>query len=73
MLRDNFICHVCVQPGADQCDHITPVAEGGTDDDDNLAAIHAMPCHMTKTQREAARARLRLSRHRPARQHPGLI
>lgn len=70
--RDNGICHVCGKPGANQADHITPLAEGGTEDDHNLAAIHARPCHLRKTLAEAARGRARKSRRRPPEQHPGL-
>lgn len=68
--RDNNICHVCRRPGADQCDHIIPRAEGGTDEDDNLAAIHGEPCHREKTLAEAARGRARHSRARPRMRHP---
>jgi 5-methylcytosine-specific restriction endonuclease McrA len=37
-------------------DHITPKAEGGTDDHDNLQSI-CTECHDAKTQAEAQRAR----------------
>ena len=38
--RDGGICHLCHQPGADSADHLVPYALGGTDHDDNLAAVH---------------------------------
>jgi len=40
---------------AKQVDHITPKAQGGTDDMDNLQSI-CVECHTTKTQLEAAEA-----------------
>jgi 5-methylcytosine-specific restriction protein A len=43
-----------ISPAA-QVDHITPVAEGGTDADSNLQAI-CKACHDLKTQAEAKRA-----------------
>lgn len=57
ILRDNGICHVCGEYGANEADHVIPVAEGGPDTFDNLKAIHAYPCHKNKTQAEAQRAR----------------
>lgn len=57
--RDEGRCHVCGEYGADQVDHVIPLAEGGADDDSNLAAIHGEPCHKQKTQAEAQRARAR--------------
>lgn len=51
------ICHVCGQPGATQVDHVKPLAEGGTDTDDNRRPIHADPCHTDKTRAEAVRGR----------------
>ena len=56
--RDNGICHVCGQPGADQADHVVPLSEGGADGEDQMRAIHETPCHERKTQAEALRARM---------------
>jgi 5-methylcytosine-specific restriction protein A len=55
------ICHVCHQPGADQVDHVIPLAEGGTDTETNKRPIHKEPCHRIKTEAEkqAGRARSR--------------
>lgn len=52
-----------------ELDHITPVAEGGTDTLDNTQLL-CRSCHQPKTQAEAARGRARRSPHRPPRQHP---
>jgi 5-methylcytosine-specific restriction enzyme A len=57
--RDRGICHVCGNPGADQADHIVALGEGGPDSPENMAAIHARPCHQRKTAAESARARTR--------------
>lgn len=55
--RDDTICHVCGYPGADQADHVVPLAEGGLDTVENMAAIHSEPCHREKTDRESRAAR----------------
>lgn len=68
--RDDGICYICHQPGAEQVDHIIPRAEDGSDEDWNLAAIHGIPCHRDKTLAEAARGRARVHRRRPIRPHP---
>ena len=52
-------CHVCGKRGADQVDHVVPLAEGGFDNETNLAPIHGNPCHRRKTAAEAKRARAR--------------
>ena len=57
MRRDRGVCHVCGKPGADQVDHVKPLAEGGSDTDENKAPIHRVPCHRDKTRAEAQRAR----------------
>lgn len=52
-------------------DHVTPVAEGGTDDPANGQAA-CDPCHDTKTRQEIARGRARMpTRKRPPQKHPG--
>ena len=65
LARDMYLCQVCLPQGlvrpARTVDHVTPKAEGGTDDPDNLQAI-CDDCHRAKTQREAWRGR---GRRRP--------
>jgi 5-methylcytosine-specific restriction enzyme A len=58
LARFLFACHWCGRsnPQADQVDHVVPLAEGGADDESNLAPIHDH-CHVEKTQAEAKRAR----------------
>lgn len=71
--RDQRTCYVCRLPGADEVDHKVPRHLGGSNEDDNLGAIHSWPCHANKTGQEAARARgPRPSRKRPREKHPGL-
>lgn len=70
--RDGGVCHVCGLPGADEVDHVVAGDDHG---DANLAAIHARPCHATKSAQEGNSARGRRSRpsmRRPAEPHPGL-
>jgi 5-methylcytosine-specific restriction protein A len=56
--RDRYLCQPCYREGritkADEVDHITPQAEGGTGKDSNLESI-CIPCHKIKSQAEAAR------------------
>lgn len=65
LLRDAGLCQPCHEAdrvtAATEVDHITPRAEGGTDDDGNLQAI-CTTCHRAKTVREAARGRGRRGR-----------
>ncbi len=71
--RDQGVCWICGRPGADQVDHKVPLAQGGTEDDSNLGAVHGEPCHAVKTAREAAAARAKkYSTKRPPERHPGL-
>jgi hypothetical protein len=62
--RDGGICHICGQPGADGADHLVPRIDGGTDDEDNLAAVHHFKGPRCNLRRgagtvEAARAKIR--------------
>lgn len=55
--RDLGLCQPCRKLGRvtpmTEVDHVTPKAQGGTEDDGNLQAI-CSDCHKTKTQAEAA-------------------
>ncbi len=46
LARDRQTCRYCGAP-ADTVDHVDPVANGGTDDDTNLAAA-CEPCNRAK-------------------------
>lgn len=56
------LCAECRRNGrvtiATQRDHIVPLFEGGTDDDENVQGL-CDACHQAKTLREAARAKAR--------------
>jgi 5-methylcytosine-specific restriction protein A len=69
LARDMHLCQPCLDAGiatpAREVDHITPKANGGTDDADNLQAI-CTPCHQDKTAREAAEAQGRQPKKRLA-------
>lgn len=70
--RDHWICYVCGKGGANEVDHVIPLSQGGANTDDNLAAIHANPCHRAKTQREALAANpMAKPRKRKEEKHPG--
>ena len=84
--RDNYTCHVCGLPGADEVDHLQSWIDCtrlGIDPDHptNLAAIHDDPCHRHRTAIHAGprggrasgveRARRAALRQRPPEQHPG--
>jgi 5-methylcytosine-specific restriction endonuclease McrA len=53
--RDGHTCQQCGAP-ANQVDHRTPRAEGGTDDESNLLTL-CLRCHRRKSGAEGARAR----------------
>lgn len=75
LARDGRVCYVCGGPGADEVDHVINVAVGGTDEYDNLRAIHAAPCHREKSKQEALvglRAYHAKGKH-PVERHPGLL
>jgi len=40
VLAGNPPCYLCGEPGADTVDHVIPVAEGGTNELDNLRPAH---------------------------------
>ena len=69
---DAHTCYVC-QGQATTVDHVIPVAEGGTHNDDNLAAI-CQPHHDIKSEAERrrgyARRKPRVSTKRKAEAHP---
>ncbi|MGI8614420.1 MAG: HNH endonuclease [Nocardioidaceae bacterium] len=74
MREHGGVCHVCGGLGADEVDHLVPVAEGGGHDYSNLAPVHATPCHKEKTRQEIARGQARRPRaKRPPEPHPGLL
>lgn len=56
--RDCYLCKCddCVRMGlvrvANEVDHIIPLSQGGTDDEDNLRAINN-ECHKKKTAKES--------------------
>lgn len=58
LFASNPLCAECKQQGrvtlATQRDHIKPLAEGGTDTDDNVQGLCG-PCHDAKSKTEAAR------------------
>ena len=73
--RDQGICHICHQPGADAVDHKNP---GDDHSFENLGAIHqdVWPyCHRTKSAKEGSQAAQakRALRNRPVEKHPGML
>ena len=60
LARDLYLCQTCLSRGrptpATCVDHITPKAQDGTDDPENLQAL-CDACHRAKTKREANEAR----------------
>lgn len=60
VLVEEPVCRICAAAGriaaSTIADHITPKAEGGTDDRSNYQGVCA-PCHRAKTAEEAARGR----------------
>jgi 5-methylcytosine-specific restriction endonuclease McrA len=70
--RDQWRCYLDGKP-AISVDHIVPVAEGGTHDDDNLAAI-CPGCKATKDEQDRragyARHQAQRGRRRAPEAHP---
>ncbi|MBM9615321.1 HNH endonuclease [Desulfobulbus rhabdoformis] len=56
--RDGYLCQECQRMGrvtmATDVDHVTPLADGGTDDDKNLQSLCGV-CHKKKTREENSR------------------
>lgn len=69
--RDGHTCYSC-QGTATTVDHLLPVAQGGTHDDGNLAAM-CWTCHQAKTKTESKQGKALRSRRREQEQHPGRI
>ncbi|MAG66595.1 MAG: HNH endonuclease [Pseudomonadales bacterium] len=56
-LRDGYTCQHCGKVTHElELDHIVNVAQGGTDDDENLQSL-CVPCHKQKTAMESQQAR----------------
>jgi len=54
LLRDNYTCQACGIVTLDlEVDHITNIAQGGSDDEANLQSL-CVPCHQAKTAIESA-------------------
>jgi 5-methylcytosine-specific restriction protein A len=66
VLHEEPTCRLCPRP-ATTVDHITPLAEDGGNDRENLRAL-CTKCHRTKTAQDAKRGR---ERARPRRQGAG--
>ncbi|WP_347268818.1 HNH endonuclease signature motif containing protein [Paracoccus sp. (in: a-proteobacteria)] len=68
LTRDKWLCQECMRQGRARplgvlprdhaVDHITPKAQGGSDDPDNLQSL-CDPCHTAKTARDEGWARPR--------------
>ena len=55
-VRDHYHCQACdrlLSDGQAHCDHIIPVAQGGSDYEDNLQTL-CIACHNRKTRAEEA-------------------
>lgn len=56
LLASNCMCALCKTAEATEVDHITPLEQGGSNDESNLQAL-CHDCHAAKTKQEQ-RARL---------------
>lgn len=68
--RDHRTCQLCGMPG-NQVDHIIPVSQGGTHEDDNLRVL-CYDCHKKKSSEEGNVARkAKYGKNREREAHPG--
>ena len=74
--RDGRVCRIATRNlcigRATVVDHVVAVANGGSHELSNLAAV-CQPCHAAKTAAEIAAARWRYRRKRPTEPHPGTV
>jgi len=73
ILHRDPVCRSCHRARSATVDHITPRAQGGTDDPTNLQGL-CTPCHTTKTKAESAAARWTPHHRarRPTQRQPGI-
>ncbi|WP_080972921.1 HNH endonuclease [Corynebacterium sp. 805_CJEI] len=75
--RDHHTCQHCGTPAPPthlEIDHITPITQGGDNNNENLQTL-CRPCHDRKTRLEARAGKRRqtsATRH-PGDKHPGLV
>lgn len=67
--RDRGVCHICGRAGATTADHVLALANGGTNDLENLKAAHKS-CNERKGRTTDAHAH-RPRRRRAPEAHPG--
>ena len=60
--RDNGICWLCHEAGANSADHVQPLSRGGLNTADNLRAAH-QSCNSGKRDRVSGRVRRRPEPH----------
>ncbi len=51
LARDNYMCRVCGNVNSNEVDHIVPVAQGGSNELENLQTL-CKTCHSRKTSEE---------------------
>ena len=49
--RDKFQCVKCKRPGRLEVDHVIPLIDGGSNDEDNLQTL-CRGCHIDKSRQE---------------------
>ena len=61
--RDSGVCWICHLPGATSADHLVPLADGGSNDPENLAAVHIY-CNSARSARRSTALRAQRRRQR---------